>query len=137
MLIHEGYALEAQEHAAQVFNADKTYFVLNGTSSSNKVVLNALLAPGDIVLYDRNNHKSVSHGALVQAGAIPVYLETARNPFGSIGGIPEACFDETFLRERIAERAPEKAKAERPIRLAVIQLGTYDGTIYNARQVSR
>ena len=95
------------------------------------------MAPGDIVLYDRNNHKSVSHGALVQAGAIPVYLETARNPFGSIGGIPEACFDETFLRERIAERAPEKAKAERPIRLAVIQLGTYDGTIYNARQVSR
>lgn len=72
---------------------------------------------------------------MVQAGAIPVYLETARNPFGSIGGIPEACFDETFLRERIAERAPEKAKAERPIRLAVIQLGTYDGTIYNARQV--
>lgn len=135
LLIHEGYALEAQEHAAQVFNADKTYFVLNGTSSSNKVVLNALLAPGDIVLYDRNNHKSVSHGALVQAGAIPVYLETARNPFGSIGGIPEACFDETVLRERIAERDLEKAKAQRPIRLAVIQLGTYDGTIYNARQV--
>lgn len=135
LLIHEGYALDAQEHAAQVFNADKTYFVLNGTSTSNKVVLNALLAPGDIVLYDRNNHKSISHGALVQAGAIPVYLETARNPFGSIGGIPEACFDETVLRERIAERDPAKAKAERPIRLAVIQLGTYDGTIYNARQV--
>lgn len=135
LLIHEGYALDAQEHAAQVFNADKTYFVLNGTSTSNKVVLNALLAPGDIVLYDRNNHKSISHGALVQAGAIPVYLETARNPFGSIGGIPEACFNETSLRERIAERDPEKAKAPRPIRLAVIQLGTYDGTIYNARQV--
>ncbi|KAF1683073.1 ornithine decarboxylase [Veillonella sp. R32] len=135
LLIHEGYALDAQEHAAQVFNADKTYFVLNGTSTSNKVVLNALLAPGDIVLYDRNNHKSISHGALVQAGAIPVYLETARNPFGSIGGIPEACFNETTLRERIAERDPEKAKAPRPIRLAVIQLGTYDGTIYNARQV--
>lgn len=135
LLIHEGYALDAQEHAAQVFNADKTYFVLNGTSTSNKVVLNALLAPGDIVLYDRNNHKSISHGALVQAGAIPVYLETARNPFGSIGGIPETCFNETTLRERIAERDPEKAKAPRPIRLAVIQLGTYDGTIYNARQV--
>ena len=135
LLIHEGYALDAQEHAAQVFNADKTYFVLNGTSTSNKVVLNALLAPDDIVLYDRNNHKSISHGALVQAGAIPVYLETARNPFGSIGGIPEVCFNETSLRERIAERDPEKAKAPRPIRLAVIQLGTYDGTIYNARQV--
>ena len=58
----------------------------NGTSSANKMVLNALLAPGDIVLYDRNNHKSISHGALVQAGATPVYLETARNPFGpSVG----------------------------------------------------
>lgn len=135
LLIHEGPACAAQQHAAQVYNADKTYFVLNGTSSSNKVVLNALLTPGDIVLYDRNNHKSICHGALVMAGATPVYLETARNPFGSIGGILEHCFDEKYIRELIAEKDPEKAKAERPIRLAVIQLGTYDGTIYNARQV--
>ena len=135
LLIHEGPACAAQQHAAQVYNADKTYFVLNGTSSSNKVVLNALLTPGDIVLYDRNNHKSICHGALVMAGATPVYLETARNPFGSIGGILEHCFDEKYIRDLIAEKDPEKAKAERPIRLAVIQLGTYDGTIYNARQV--
>ena len=135
LLIHEGPACDAQQHAAQVYNADKTYFVLNGTSSANKMVLNALLAPGDIVLYDRNNHKSISHGALVQAGATPVYLETARNPFGSIGGILEHCFNEEYIRKLVAEQDPEKAKAERPIRLAVIQLGTYDGTIYNARQV--
>ncbi len=135
LLIHEGPALAAQKHAAKVFNADKTYFVLNGTSSSNKVALNALVAPGDIVLYDRNNHKSICHGALIQAGGIPVYLETARNPFGSIGGILEHCFEEDYIRELIAERDAEKAKEKRPIRLAVIQLGTYDGTIYNARQV--
>ena len=135
LLIHEGPACDAQQHAAQVYNADKTYFVLNGTSSANKMVLNALLAPGDVVLYDRNNHKSISHGALVQAGATPVYLETARNPFGSIGGILEHCFNEEYIRKLVAEQDPEKAKAERPIRLAVIQLGTYDGTIYNARQV--
>ena len=135
LLIHEGPACAAQQHAAQVYNADKSYFVLNGTSSSNKVVLNALLTPGDIILYDRNNHKSICHGALVMAGATPVYLETARNPFGSIGGILEHCFDEKYIRDLIAEKDPEKAKAERPIRLAVIQLGTYDGTIYNARQV--
>lgn len=135
LLIHEGPAQAAQEHAAQVFNADKTYFVLNGTSSSNKMVLNALLAPGDIVLYDRNNHKSISHGALVQAGATPIYLETARNPFGSIGGILEHCFTEKYIRSLIAERDTEKATARRPIRLAVIQLGTYDGCIYNARHV--
>lgn len=135
LLIHEGPAYDAQRHAAEVFNADKTYFVLNGTSAANKVVLNALLAPGDIVLYDRNNHKSVSHGALVQAGAMPVYLETARNPFGSIGGITERCFEEAYIRELIAKRDPEKAKAKRPVRLAIIQLGTYDGVVYNARQV--
>ena len=135
LLLHEGSAVEAQQHAAQVYNADKTYFVLNGTSSSNKVVLNALLTPGDIVLYDRNNHKSICHGSLVMSGATPVYLETARNPFGSIGGILEHCFDEKYIRKLIAEKDPKKAKAKRPIRLAVIQLGTYDGTIYNARQV--
>ena len=135
LLIHEGYARDAQAHAAAVYNADKTYFVLNGTSSANKVVLNALLTPGDIILYDRNNHKSVCHGGLVMSGATPIYLETARNPFGSIGGILEHCFDESYIRNLIGEKDPNKAKADRPIRLAVIQLGTYDGTIYNARQV--
>ena len=135
LLIHEGYAHDAQAHAAAVYNADKTYFVLNGTSSANKVVLNALLTPGDIILYDRNNHKSICHGGLVMSGATPIYLETARNPFGSIGGILEHCFDESYIRNLIGEKNPNKAKAERPIRLAVIQLGTYDGTIYNARQV--
>ena len=135
LLIHEGYAHDAQAHAAAVYNADKTYFVLNGTSSANKVVLNALLTPGDIILYDRNNHKSICHGGLVMSGATPIYLETARNPFGSIGGILEHCFDESYIRNLIGEKDPNKAKADRPIRLAVIQLGTYDGTIYNARQV--
>ncbi len=135
LLIHEGPALAAQKHAARVYNADKTYFVLNGTSTSNKVVLNAVLTPGDIVLFDRNNHKSVDHGALVIAGATPVYLETARNAFGSIGGILDHCFNEDYIRKLVAEKDPVKAKAKRPIRLAVIQLGTYDGCIYNARQV--
>ena len=135
LLIHEGYAHDAQAHAATVYNADKTYFVLNGTSSANKVVLNALLTPGDIILYDRNNHKSICHGGLVMSGATPIYLETARNPFGSIGGILEHCFDESYIRNLIGEKDPNKANADRPIRLAVIQLGTYDGTIYNARQV--
>ena len=135
LLIHEGAPCLAQQHAAKVFNADKTYFVLNGTSSANKVVLNALLAPGDLVLFDRNNHKSNHHGALLQAGATPVYLETARNPYGFIGGIDAHCFEEPYLRELVAEVSPEHTQRQRPFRLAVIQLGTYDGTIYNARQV--
>ncbi|WP_297891937.1 ornithine decarboxylase SpeF [Shewanella sp.] len=135
LLIHEGAPLDAQKYAAKVFNADKTYFVLNGTSSSNKVATNALLAKGDLVLFDRNNHKSNHHGALIQAGATPIYLETARNPFGFIGGIDAHCFQESYLREQIREVAPERADEKRPFRLAIIQLGTYDGTIYNARQV--
>lgn len=135
LLIHEGAPSTAQQHAAKVFNADKTYFVLNGTSSSNKVVLNALLTPGDLVLFDRNNHKSNHHGALIQAGATPVYLETARNPYGFIGGIDAHCFEERYLREQIEAVAPNRAREQRPFRLAVIQLGTYDGTVYNARQV--
>ncbi|WP_312142731.1 ornithine decarboxylase [Pantoea septica] len=135
LLIHEGSAKDAQKFAAKVFNADKTYFVLNGTSSANKVVTNALLTRGDLVLFDRNNHKSNHHGALIQAGATPVYLEAARNPFGFIGGIDAHCFDESWLRERIKEVAPQRAGESRPFRLAIIQLGTYDGTVYNARQV--
>ncbi|HCO4394733.1 TPA: ornithine decarboxylase [Escherichia fergusonii] len=135
LLIHEGSAKDAQKFAAKVFHADKTYFVLNGTSAANKVVTNALLTRGDLVLFDRNNHKSNHHGALIQAGATPIYLEAARNPFGFIGGIDAHCFNEEYLRQQIRAVAPEKADQPRPFRLAIIQLGTYDGTIYNARQV--
>lgn len=135
LLIHEGAALDAQMNAARIYNADKTYFVLNGTSTANKVVTSALLAKDDLVLFDRNNHKSIHMGALVVSGAKPVYIETARNPYGFIGGIDSHCFDEQYIRDAIRAVDPAKADAQRPIRLAVIQLGTYDGTIYNARQV--
>jgi ornithine decarboxylase len=135
LLIHEGPAMDAETHAAKVYNADKTYFVMNGTSSANAVAINAVVAPGDLVLFDRNNHKSVYNSALVISGGRPVYLETARNPFGFIGGIDAHCFDEAYLRQEASKVDAEKAKTEKPFRLAVIQLGTYDGTIYNARQV--
>lgn len=135
LLIHEGAALEAQQYAARVFKADQTFFVLNGTSAANKVVTNALLAPDDLVLFDRNNHKSVHHGALIQAGATPIYLETARNPYGFIGGIDYHALDEASLREKIRHISPERANEVRPFRLAVIQLATYDGTLYNAQQI--
>ncbi|WP_278279663.1 Orn/Lys/Arg decarboxylase N-terminal domain-containing protein [Clostridium sp. DMHC 10] len=135
LLIHEGAAMQAEVHAAKVYNADKTYFVMNGTSTSNSVAINAVVAPGDLVLFDRNNHKSVYNSALVQSGGKPVYLETARNPFGFIGGIDEHCFNDEYLRGLADKADPEKAKNKRPFRLAVIQLGTYDGTIYNARYV--
>lgn len=135
LLIHEGPAHAAQAHAAKVYNADKTYFIMNGTSTANNVAINALIAKDDLVLFDRNNHKSNYNTALVKSGGIPVYLETSRNPFGFIGGIDDHCFEEEYLRAEIAKVAPERAKEERPFRLAIIQLGTYDGTIYNAKQV--
>jgi len=139
LLIHEGLAALAQRHAASIFGADKTYFVLNGTSTSNKVVTNAVLRRGDLVLFDRNNHKSLHQGALVQAGAIPIFLPTSRNPFGMIGAVDWEAWDEASLRERIRThplvRDPERHKMERPFRLACIQLATYDGTVYNVRQV--
>ncbi len=139
LLIHEGAAADAQQHAAQVFGADRTYFVLNGTSTSNKVVTGAVLRRGDLVLFDRNNHKSIHQGALVQAGAIPVFLPTARNPFGMIGAVDWEAWDESYLREQIRlnplVKDPERHRSERPFRLACIQLATYDGTIYNVGKV--
>jgi ornithine decarboxylase len=139
LLIHEGPAAEAQRHAARVFGADKTYFVLNGTSSSNKIVTNAVLRRGDLVLFDRNNHKSLHQGALVQAGAIPIFLPTSRNPFGMIGAVDWDAWDEEYLREQIRAnplvKDPERSRSDRPFRLACIQLATYDGTIYNVRKV--
>ncbi|MDR1572003.1 MAG: ornithine decarboxylase [Clostridiales Family XIII bacterium] len=135
LLIHEGPASEATRNAAKVFNADTTYFVLNGTSTSNSVAACAVVTPGDLVLFDRNSHKSVYDAALVKAGGVPVYLETARNPLGFIGGIDERCFGEDYLRERVRKAAPDRGEAERPFRLAVIQLGTYDGCVYSARYV--
>ena len=139
LLIHEGPAAEAQRHAAKIFGADKTYFVLNGTSTSNKVVTNAVLRAGDLVLFDRNNHKSLHQGALVQAGAIPIFLPTSRNPFGMIGAVDWDAWDEDHLREQIRKNPlvtdPERFRAARPFRLACIQLATYDGTIYNVRKV--
>lgn len=139
LLIHEGPALKAQQAAARTFGSDRTYFVLNGTSSSNKVVNTALLSSKDIVLFDRNNHKSNHHGALFIAGAIPIYLEADRNGFGMVGPIDWAAFDEESVRAKLKNHPRLKGtdawKRERPIRVAIIEQCTYDGTVYNARKV--
>jgi ornithine decarboxylase len=139
LLIHVGAAVEAQRNAARIFGADRTYFVLNGTSTSNKIVTGAALRRDDLVLFDRNNHKSLHQGALVQAGAIPIFLPTARNSFGMIGAVDWDAWDEKTLRERIRNHPrihdKSRADAERPFRMACIQLCTYDGTVYNVRKV--
>jgi len=141
LLTHEGPALAAQKAAARIFGAERTYFVLNGTSASNKMVLGALVAEGDLVLFDRNNHKAAHHGALLLGGGIPVYLPTDRNVYGMVGPIDHAALDETRLREAIRTNPlvtdPEAWQRPRPFRVAVIEQCTYDGTIYDATEILR
>src|ERR1700690_843084 len=139
LLTHEGPALKAQKEAAAIFGAEKTYFVLNGTSTSNKVVLGSLVTDGDLVLFDRNNHKAAHHGALMMAGGIPVYIPTVRNAWGLIGPMRWDAFDETALRERIRNhplvKDPEAWRKPRPFRVAVVEQCTYDGTIHSAEMI--
>ncbi|WP_441229483.1 Orn/Lys/Arg decarboxylase N-terminal domain-containing protein [Tardiphaga sp. 215_C5_N2_1] len=139
LLTHEGPALQAQKEAAQIFGAEKTYFVLNGTSTSNKVALSALVTDGDLVLFDRNNHKAALHGALMISGGVPIYVPTTRNPWGLIGPMNWDALDEDALRERIRINPlvtdPEAWKRPRPFRVAVVEQCTYDGTIYSAEMI--
>ncbi|HZB92686.1 MAG TPA: Orn/Lys/Arg decarboxylase N-terminal domain-containing protein [Stellaceae bacterium] len=138
LLTHEGPALAAQKEAAKIFGAERTYFVLNGTSASNKIVLSSLIAEGDLVLFDRNNHKAAHHGALLLGGGIPIFLETDRNAQGLIGPIDVEALDERRIREKIRRNPlapPEAWRRERPFRAAVIEQCTYDGTIYSAEVI--
>ncbi|HXI06959.1 MAG: Orn/Lys/Arg decarboxylase N-terminal domain-containing protein [Bradyrhizobium sp.] len=139
LLTHEGPALKAQKEAAQIFGAEKTYFVLNGTSTSNKVALGSLVTDGDLVLFDRNNHKAAHHGALLIAGGIPVYVPTVRNAWGLIGPMRWDLLDETQLRQRIRDnplvKDAEAWKKPRPFRVAVVEQCTYDGSIHSAEMI--
>ena len=139
LLTHEGPALQAQKEAAQIFGAEKTYFVLNGTSTSNKVALAALVADGDLVLFDRNNHKAAHHGALMIGGGIPVYVPTVRNAWGLIGPMAWDALEEMALRECIRThplvKDPDAWRKPRPFRVAVVEQCTYDGTIHSAEMI--
>jgi ornithine decarboxylase len=139
LLTHEGPALQAQKEAAAIFGAERTYFVLNGTSASNKIALSALVADGDLVLFDRNNHKAAHHGALLLGGGIPVYLPTDRNAYGLIGPILPEALEETAIRQAIRSNPLVKDRdawrRPRPFRAAVIEQCTYDGTIYDAQYI--
>ncbi len=139
LLTHEGPALRAQKEAAQIFGAEKTYFVLNGTSTSNKVVLGALVTDGDLVLFDRNNHKAAHHGALLISGGIPIYVPTVRNAWGLIGPMRWDLLDEEHLRQQIRNnplvKDPDAWRRERPFRVAVVEQCTYDGSIHSAEMI--
>lgn len=134
---HEGVSGEAEALAASVYGSDRCFFVLGGTSTSNRIAISALVSEGDLILFDRNNHKSASQAALAAAGGLPVYLASARNEYGIIGGLTEETLDPTRLREKAARLSPAAAKKARPFRLACLQLATYDGLFLDAKEIIR
>lgn len=134
-MTHVGTPLTAEQKAAKTYHADKVYFCTNGTTSSNSICASALLTDGDLVLFDRNNHKSLYNSALVMTGAKPVYISTDRNPLGLIGEMNPSALDEENIRKEITKVDPQKAKAKRPFRLAIVQSDTYDGIFYNAKWI--
>lgn len=134
---HEGVSGEAEALAASVYGSDRCFFVLGGTSASNRIAISALVSEGDLILFDRNNHKSASQAALAAAGGLPVYLASERNESGIIGGLTEETLDPTRLREKAARLSPAAAKKARPFRLACLQLATYDGLFLDAKEIIR
>lgn len=134
---HEGVSGEAEALAASVYGSDRCFFVLGGTSASNRIAISALVSEGDLILFDRNNHKSASQAALAAAGGLPVYLASERNESGIIGGLTEETLDPARLREKAAKLSPDAGKKQRPYRLACLQLSTYDGLFLNAKEILR
>lgn len=134
-MTHGGTPLTAEQKAAKTYHADKVYFCTNGTTSANSICASALLSEDDLVLFDRNNHKSLYNSALVMSGAKPVYIPTDRNPLGLIGEMNPESLDEKKIRQEIAKVDPKKAQAKRPFRLAILQLETYDGVFYDAQWI--
>ena len=123
-----GNIKRAQEMAARAFGADHVFFVTNGTSTSNKMVVQALLAPGDIALVDRNCHKSHHYG-MVLSGVQPVYVEAfPMTEYSMYGAVPLATVKRTLLALRAEGRLDR-------VKLLDLTNCTFDGHMYNVRRV--
>ncbi|WP_151703344.1 arginine/lysine/ornithine decarboxylase [Nitrincola alkalilacustris] len=134
LLDHTGPVSASEANAARIFNCDHLFFVTNGTSTSNKMVWHSTVAPGDIVIVDRNCHKSILH-SIIMTGAVPVFLMPTRNHYGIIGPIPKSEFDpETILRKIEQNPFARKAKNKKP-RILTITQSTYDGVLYNVETI--
>lgn len=133
LLDHTGPVQASERNAARIFNADHLYFVTNGTSTSNKIVWHSTVAPGDVVVVDRNCHKSVLH-AIMMTGAIPVFLTPTRNHYGIIGPIPLSEFHIDNIRRKI-EANPFARGAKGDLRILTITQSTYDGIVYNVETI--
>ena len=134
MLDHTGPVAAAERNAARIFHADHLFFVTNGTSTSNKIVWHSTVAPGDVVVVDRNCHKSILH-AITITGAIPVFLMPTRNHYGIIGPIPLSEFSWENIERKIAAN-PFAQTGARP-RILTITQSTYDGVLYNVETIKQ
>ncbi len=133
LLDHTGPVAASERNAARIFNADHLFFVTNGTSTSNKVVWHSTVAPDDIVVVDRNCHKSILH-AIMMTGAVPVFLTPTRNNFGIIGPIPKSEFEPESIQKKIDANPFIKDKTKKP-RILTITQSTYDGVLYNVEML--
>jgi arginine decarboxylase len=136
LLDHDGAIGESEKNAARIFNADHCFFVTNGTSTSNKMVWHHTVAPGDVVVVDRNCHKSILH-AIVMTGAIPVFLKPTRNHFGIIGPIPKEEFEPASIMAKIKANPLLKGVDPKKVKPRVLTLtqSTYDGVLYNTETI--
>ena len=136
LLDHDGAIGASERNAARIFNADHCFFVTNGTSTSNKMVWHHTVAPGDVVVVDRNCHKSILH-AIIMTGAIPVFLKPTRNHFGIIGPIPQSEFEPDAIRAKIAANPLLKGVDPDTVKPRVMTLtqSTYDGVLYNTETI--
>ncbi len=138
LLDHTGPVAASERNAARIFNADHCFFVTNGTSTSNKMVWHHTVAPGDVVVVDRNCHKSILH-SIIMTGAIPVFLKPTRNHYGIIGPIPQSEFEIEAIRDKIRNNpllAGVDADAVKP-RVLTITQSTYDGVLYNTEAIKQ
>ncbi|WP_100633188.1 Orn/Lys/Arg decarboxylase N-terminal domain-containing protein [Pseudomonas qingdaonensis] len=135
LLDHTGPLAAAEARAARNFGADHTFFVINGTSTANKIVWHSMVGRDDLVLVDRNCHKSVLH-AIIMTGAIPLYLCPERNELGIIGPIPLSEFSREAIQAKIAAN-PLAAGREPRVKMAVVTNSTYDGLCYNAEMIKQ
>jgi arginine decarboxylase len=136
LLDHTGPIYESERNAARIFNADHCFFVTNGTSTSNKMVWHHAVAPGDVVVVDRNCHKSILH-AIIMTGAVPVFLRPTRNHYGIIGPIPQSEFSPAAIKKKIAANPLLKGVDARSVKPRILTLtqSTYDGVLYNTETI--
>jgi arginine decarboxylase len=133
LLDHTGPVAASERNAARIFNSDHLFFVTNGTSTSNKIVWHSTVASDDIVVVDRNCHKSILH-SIMMTGAVPVFLTPTRNHYGIIGPIPKSEFDPASIQRKIDANPFIKDKSKKP-RILTITQSTYDGIIYNVEML--